>query len=184
MTKQELKQIIAEEKAMYIKTGYAFQRFTHQKRCMIWLYLAWFRRAKYYKTQITTTSGLNRLFAKLAYRIALRRKNIYGEKCGVEISNSSQLGRRLSIWHSGIVIDGQLGDDVSIRGNTVVGSKDLRCTSGRPMIGNGVELGFGSAVIGNVTIADHCVIGANAVVTKDFWEPGSVIVGVPARVLK
>lgn len=184
MTKQELKEIITEEKALYIKSGYAFQRFIHQKRYMIWNYLAWFRRAQYYKEQLSAAFGLKKLWAKIAHRLALRRKNIYGEKCGVEISNSSQLGRRLSIWHSGIVIDGQLGDDVSIRGNTVVGSKDLRCTSGRPIIGNGVELGFGSAVIGNVTIADRCIIGANAVVTKDFLEPGTVIVGVPGKVLK
>lgn len=184
MTKQELREIIAEEKAMYIKSNYAFRRFIHQKRYMFWSYLAWFRRAQYYKEQLSCTSGLKKLWAKIVYRFALRRKNILGEKCGVEISNSSQLGRRLSIWHSSVVIDGQLGDDVSIRGNTVVGSKDLRCTSGRPMIGNGVELGFGSAIIGNVTIADRCIIGANAVVTKSFLEPGTVIVGIPAKALK
>lgn len=184
MTKQELNEIIAEEKAMYIKSKGAFQNFTHQKRYMIWEYLCWFRRGQYYKEQISAASGFGRLFAKIAYRVAMRRKNICGEKCGVEITNNSKIGRKLSIWHSGVVIDGQLGDDVSIRGNCVVGSKDLKCTSGRPVIGNGVEIGFGAAVIGNVTIADGCIIGANAVVTKDFQEPGTVIVGVPARALK
>lgn len=184
MTKQELKKIIAEEKALYVKSNYRFRRFTHQKRCVIWLYLAWFRRAQFYKEQIASGSGFARLWAKLAYRFALRRKNIFGERCGVEITNNSQIGRRLSIWHSGVVIDAQLGDDVSIRGNMVLGSKDLRCTSGRPVIGNGVEIGYGAAIIGNVTIADGCIVGANAVVTKDFLEPGTVIVGVPARAHK
>ena len=184
MTKQELKEMVAEEKAMYIKCNDSFQKFAHQKRYMIWRYLYWFRWAQYYKEQLTAPSAFGRLYAKLAYRIALRRKNICGEKCGVEISNNSHIGRRFSIWHSGIVIDGHLGDDVSVRGNCVVGSKDLRCTSGRPMIGNNVELSFGSAVIGNVTIADGCIIGANAVVTKDFLEQGSVIVGVPAKKLR
>jgi len=83
-----------------------------------------------------------------------------------------------------VVIDAQVGNNVSIRGNTVLGSKDLACTSGRPVIGNGVEIGFGSAIIGGITIADNCIIGANAVVTKDFTEPGSVIAGVPAKKLK
>lgn len=184
MTKQELREIIAEEKAMYIKSNYIFRRLTHQKRCMIWLYLAWFRRAQFYREQIASGSGFSKLWAKLAYRFALRRKNILGEKAGVEITNSSSLGCRLSIWHSGVVIDGQLGDNVSIRGNAVIGSKDMACTSGRPVIGDGVEIGFGAAIIGNVTIADRCIIGANAVVTKDFNEPGTVIVGVPARALK
>lgn len=184
MNKQELREIIAEEKVMYIKSNYAFQRFVHQKRYMIWKYLSWFRRTQYYKQQISAASGLGSLCAKVSYRFAMRRKNIYGEKCGVEITNNSQLGRRLSIWHGGVVIDGQLGDGVSIRGNTVIGSKDLRCTSGRPVIGNSVEIGFGSAIIGNVTIADRCIIGANTVVNKDCFEPGSTIVGVPGRVLK
>lgn len=184
MNKQKLKEIIAEEKALYNKSNYPFRKFVHQKRYMIWRYLYWFRWAQYYQEQIKTTSGLRRFCAKIAHAFALRRKNICGEKCGVEITNNSQLGRGLSIWHSGVVIDGQLGDDVSIRGNCVLGNKDLRCTSGRPVIGNGVEIGFGAAVIGNVTIADRCIIGANAVVTKDFPEPGTVIVGIPARALK
>ena len=184
MNKQELNEIIAEEQALYVKSNESFRRFVHQKRYMIWRYLCWFRRAQYYQEQLASRSGLGRLYAKLAYRFASRRKNICGEKCGVEITNNSRLGRRLSIWHSGVVIDAQVGDNVSIRGNMVLGSRDLKCTSGRPVIGNGVEIGFGAAVIGNVTIADGCIIGANAVVTKDFLEPGTVIVGVPAKALK
>lgn len=184
MTKQEVREIIAEEKAMYNKSNYSFRRFVHQKRYLIWKYLAWFRWAQYYKAQVASASGVQKLWAKLAHPIAQRRKNIYGEKCGVEITNNSIIGRRLSIWHSGVVIDAQVGDDVSIRGNVVLGSKDLKCTSGRPTIGNGVEVGFGAAIIGDVTIAEHCVVGANAVVTKDFLESDSVIAGVPAKVLK
>lgn len=184
MNKQELKKIIAEEKAMYTKSNHAFRSFVHQKRYMIWRYLAWFRWSQYYKERSGSASGFGKLYAKAAYWHSMRKKNILGEKCGVEITNNSSLGRRLSIWHSGVVIDAQLGDDVSVRGNCVLGSKDLKCTSGRPMIGNGVEIGFGAALIGNITIADRCIIGANAVVTKDFLEPGTTIVGVPGRALK
>lgn len=184
MTKQELNEIIAEEKAMYVKTNGLFRRFTHQKRYMIWSYLAWFRRAQFYREQLSSASGLKKLWYRMAYPIALRRKNCYGEKCGIEITNNSILGRNLSIWHSGVVIDAQVGDNVSIRGNMVLGSRDLKCTSGRPTIGSGVEIGYGAAVIGNVTIADGCIIGANAVVTKSFPEPGTVIAGVPAKALK
>lgn len=184
MNRQELKAIIAEEKALYNKSNYSIRKFEHQKRYMIWRYLYWFRWGQYYKERITAASGFGKLAAKIAYRFAMRRKNICGEKCGVEITNDSRLGRRLSIWHSGVVIGAQLGDDVSIRGNCVLGNKDLKCTSGRPVIGNGVEIGFGAAVIGHVTIGDGCIIGANAVVTKDFPEPGSVIAGIPARKLK
>ena len=42
-------------------------------------------------------------------------------------------------------------------------------------------VGYGAIIIGDVEIADNCVIGAGAVVTKSFTKKGSVIAGVPAR---
>ena len=53
-----------------------------------------------------------------------------------------------------------------------------------PIIGKNVDIGFGAVIIGDVKIADNCVIGANAVVTKSFLEQGTVICGVPAREIK
>lgn len=39
-------------------------------------------------------------------------------------------------------------------------------------------------IYGDITIADGCYIGANAVVNKSVTEPNSVIVGAPAKVVK
>jgi acetyltransferase-like isoleucine patch superfamily enzyme len=50
-------------------------------------------------------------------------------------------------------------------------------------IGDGSWLGYGSVVLPGVTIGEHCVIGANSVVTKDV-PSFSVAVGVPARIIK
>lgn len=50
-------------------------------------------------------------------------------------------------------------------------------------IGNDVWIGFGAQIMAGVTIADGCVIGAGAVVTKDT-EPYGVYVGVPAQLKK
>jgi serine O-acetyltransferase len=47
-----------------------------------------------------------------------------------------------------------------------------------------VELGIGAKVIGGVTLADNIRVGANAVVTKSFLEPGITIAGVPAVKVK
>lgn len=49
-------------------------------------------------------------------------------------------------------------------------------------IGEGSWIGIGVAVIG-ASIGKHCVIGANAVVTKDIPDY-SVAVGIPAKVIK
>lgn len=50
-------------------------------------------------------------------------------------------------------------------------------------IGNDVWIGAGVSICRNVKIGDGCVIGAGAVVTRDI-EPYSVVVGVPAKVIK
>ncbi|MBP3367307.1 MAG: hypothetical protein J6K96_10035 [Treponema sp.] len=54
---------------------------------------------------------------------------------------------------------------------------------GVPVIGDNVNMGVHSIVIGNIKIADNCVIGAGAVVTKST-EPNCVYAGVPARKIK
>lgn len=50
-----------------------------------------------------------------------------------------------------------------------------------PIIGDNVFIGPGARVLGDITIADGIVIGANSVVTKSFDEPNITIAGVPAR---
>lgn len=51
------------------------------------------------------------------------------------------------------------------------------------VIGEGSWLGTKVTVVGDVHIGKHCVIGANAVVTKDIPDY-SVAVGIPARVVR
>jgi len=50
-------------------------------------------------------------------------------------------------------------------------------------IGRDVWLGAGVAVLGGVKIGDGCVVGAGAVVAGDL-PPGSVAMGIPARVTR
>lgn len=87
----------------------------------------------------------------------------------------------------------EIGDDVLIAPNVVI------TTAGHPTdpalrrqgleyakpikIGNGVWLGAGAVVLPGVTIGDHSIIGAGAVVTHDI-PADCEAVGVPARVTK
>ena len=52
-----------------------------------------------------------------------------------------------------------------------------------PVLGNNIYIGAGAKIIGNIYIADDCVIGANAVVTKSIMEPKSIVAGIPAKVI-
>lgn len=56
-------------------------------------------------------------------------------------------------------------------------------SKGPVKIGRYVSIGEGCTILPGVTIGDHAVIGANAVVTKDI-PPYAVAVGNPARVVK
>ena len=52
--------------------------------------------------------------------------------------------------------------------------------NGKPIIGDGVDIGAGACVLGAVTVGDYCVIGANSVVTRDLPR-GATVFGIPAR---
>lgn len=52
-----------------------------------------------------------------------------------------------------------------------------------PMIGDNVYIGTGVKILGPVTVGNNVVIGAGAVVLNNV-PSNSVVVGVPARVVK
>lgn len=52
----------------------------------------------------------------------------------------------------------------------------------RTTIGNDVLIGIGAKIMPGVKLGDHCVIGANAVVTHDI-PPKAVVAGVPAKII-
>lgn len=57
------------------------------------------------------------------------------------------------------------------------------CVYGPIRIGNNVHIGWNVIVMPNVSIGDNVVVGCGAIVTKDVPN-NSVVVGVPARVIK
>ena len=79
------------------------------------------------------------------------------------------------------MINGNVGDNCTFHGNNIIGNKGKGKENLNPTLGDNVDVGANAVIIGDVQIADNCVIGAGAVVTKSFVEPGSIIVGVPAR---
>lgn len=56
-------------------------------------------------------------------------------------------------------------------------------TNGTLEIGDGTWIGIHACLIGNISVGRGCVIGANAVVTKDIPDY-SVVVGNPGKIVK
>ena len=103
--------------------------------------------------------------------------------CGCEIHPGTQIGGGLILPHPiGIVIHPgvTIGPNCMILQNVTLGTNR---SAGVPRIGGHVDIGPGAVVIGNVTVGDHAVIGANAVVLSDV-PAGTIVGGIPARNLR
>lgn len=186
MKKSELNLIIESERILYLTNNPAKQADMKKrlhKRYLIWKYLYCFRSWQFYRDLRSdkSASSLARKIAKLKSHYYEKKKNILSYKSGVEIGVQCKIGQNCDIWHSGVVINGDVGDDCTFHGNNIIGNKGKGKEKQSPKIGNGVDIGANAVIIGDVTIADNCIIGAGAVVTKSFPEPGSIIVGVPGK---
>jgi len=99
--------------------------------------------------------------------------------------------RGLAIVHYGpIVVNSnvQVGQNCRIHVCTNIGgggglmpAQDAQNMS--PKLGNNIYIGPGAKLFGPITIGDNCVIGANAVVNKDFPQAGVTLAGVPAKII-
>lgn len=105
---------------------------------------------------------------------------------GVEIHPAAQLGRRLFIDHAMGVVIGEttiVGDDCVLYQGVTLGGTGNESGKRHPTLGNGVVVGSGAKVLGNITIGDHVRIGGNSVVVKDV-PSDCTVVGVPGRIVR
>jgi serine O-acetyltransferase len=123
---------------------------------------------------------LLRIPATIIYRVMFKLAQVLG---GIELPYSIPVGRRVKIEHfGGIIISARaIGDDVILRQNTTLGIARLDDLNARPTLGNRVQVGVGAVILGDITVGDGAVIGANAVVVRDV-PPGATAMGVPARI--
>lgn len=102
---------------------------------------------------------------------------------GADIPLNCTIGGGFSIPHpNGIVIhpDAHIGVNCLIHQQVTIGTKR---SGGTPTIKGHVDIGAGAKILGEITLHEHCLVGANAVVTHDV-QPYEVVAGIPARVVK
>ena len=103
--------------------------------------------------------------------------------CHVPISAKIGKGTALGYGGIGVVIHDRavIGENCVIGTNVTIGGTSK--IYGVPKIGNYVQLSTGSKILGDITIGDHVVVGANAVVIRDV-PSNCVVAGVPAKIIK
>jgi serine O-acetyltransferase len=105
---------------------------------------------------------------------------------GIEIHPKATIGNRFFIDHGEGVVIGEttiIGDDVLIYQQVTLGGTGKESGKRHPTIGNGVIIGAGAKVLGNITIGDNVRIGAGSVVVENVPEHATVV-GVPGRIVQ
>ena len=105
---------------------------------------------------------------------------------GIEIHPGATIGRRFFIDHGMGVVIGEtteIGDDVLLYQGVTLGGTGNEKGKRHPTLGNGVVVGTGAKVLGNIKIGDHVKIGAGSVVVHPVPD-NSTVVGIPGRVVR
>lgn len=121
-----------------------------------------------------TGAGLRRRWAALRHRF-------WSLVTQAEIDLNARIGGGLLLPHpNGIVIhpEAEIGPNCLIFQQVTLGIG----AGGAPRLGGHVDVGAGARLLGPITVGDHAVIGANAVVLRDV-PAGATAVGVPARIV-
>lgn len=102
---------------------------------------------------------------------------------GTDIRPGAVIGSRFEVHTSfGIMIDNGvvIGSNCLINTGVCLANKANGHGEGVPRIGNHVTFGMGCKVFGGITVGDHVIIGANAVVSRDV-PSGHIALGNPAQ---
>jgi len=105
------------------------------------------------------------------------------EVFAMDIHPAARIGSGILIDHGTSVVIGEtavVGDDVSMLHEVTLGGTGKETGDRHPKVGNGVLLGAGTKVLGNVRIGDGSKVGAGSVVLAEVADH-TTVVGVPAR---
>jgi serine O-acetyltransferase len=103
----------------------------------------------------------------------------------VDINPAVPMGKGIMLDHGTGLVIGEtavVGDNVSILQGVTLGGTGKSDQDRHPKIGNGVLIGAGAKVLGNIKVGDCSRIGAGSVVLKEV-PPRVTVAGVPAKVI-
>ncbi|QOP45726.1 serine O-acetyltransferase [Sulfurimonas paralvinellae] len=128
----------------------------------------------------------HRLYNANFKRIARIIMGITQIMTNIDIHPAAKIGKRVFIDHGTGVVIGETAvveDDVLIYQGVTLGGVSLTHGKRHPTIKQGVVIGAGAKVLGNIEIGEHAKIGANSVVVKPVPDCSTAI-GIPAHVIE
>lgn len=115
--------------------------------------------------------------------LAIYLQNQISVAFDVDIHPAAKIGRGIMFDHATGIVVGEtsvIENDVSILQGVTLGGTGKECGDRHPKIREGVMIGAGAKVLGNIEIGAYAKIGANSVVLKPV-APYTTVAGVPAR---
>jgi len=117
----------------------------------------------------------------LAYFLQMRTSEIFG----IDIHPAARIGKGLMIDHAHSIVIGEtavVGDNVSMLHSVTLGGTGKEEQDRHPKIGDGVLIGAGAKVLGNIKVGHCSRIAAGSVVLHEV-APCKTVAGIPAKVV-
>lgn len=117
----------------------------------------------------------------LAYFIQMRTSEVFG----VDIHPAARIGKGIMIDHAHSIVVGEtavVGDNVSMLHSVTLGGTGKEDDDRHPKICDGVLIGAGAKVLGNIVVGRCSRIAAGSVVLDEV-PPMKTVAGVPAKIV-
>jgi serine O-acetyltransferase len=117
----------------------------------------------------------------MAYFVQMRVSEVFG----VDIHPNARVGKGVMIDHAHSIVIGEtavVGDNVSMLHSVTLGGTGKEDGDRHPKIADGVMIGAGAKILGNIHVGQCSRIAAGSVVLHDVPR-NSTVAGVPAKVV-
>ncbi|QFT59663.1 Serine acetyltransferase [Sulfitobacter sp. THAF37] len=117
----------------------------------------------------------------LAYFVQMRVSEIFG----VDIHPAARIGKGIMIDHAHSIVIGEtavVGDNVSMLHSVTLGGTGKEEEDRHPKIEDGVLIGAGAKVLGNIRVGHCSRIAAGSVVLEEV-PPCKTVAGIPAKIV-
>ncbi len=117
----------------------------------------------------------------LSYFVQMRVSEVFG----VDIHPNAKVGRGIMIDHAHSIVIGEtavVGDNVSMLHSVTLGGTGKEDGDRHPKIADGVMIGAGAKILGNIHVGQCSRIAAGSVVLHDVPR-NTTVAGVPAKVV-